>query len=55
MIKVCAKKIDNSAKFINFFAHDILDYSQMNESASSFTQNLSVVNIKNAIAEIYEI
>jgi hypothetical protein len=26
-IKVSAKKIDNSSKFINFFAHDILDYS----------------------------
>ena len=49
---VCSKKIDNAAKFIDYFAHDILDYSVMMENSNSFTPNLKLVDIREAISQI---
>jgi hypothetical protein len=54
-MKESAKKIENSAKFIDYFAHDILDYSVMQENSSSFTPILSVVDIRDVISELQEI
>ena len=49
---VSSKKIENAAKFIDYFAHDILDYSIMMENSSVFTPILKMVDIRDAIAEI---
>ena len=54
-MKVSTKKIENSSKFIDFFAHDILDYSVMQENSNSFTPILSVVDIRDVISELQEI
>ena len=54
-MKVSANKIENSAKFIDFFAHDILDYSVMQENSNGFTPILSVVDIRDVVSELQEI
>ena len=54
-MQVSTKKIENSSKFIDFFAHDILDYSVMQENSNSFTPILSVVDIRDVISELQEI
>ena len=54
-MKVSTKKIESSSKFIDFFAHDILDYSVMQENSNSFTPILSVVDIRDVISELQEI
>jgi hypothetical protein len=35
-IKECRKKIKNSSEFVDFFIHDILDYSVINKKESTF-------------------
>ena len=44
-----------ATKFIDFFIHDILDYTMINEGAKKFTKNISVFNIKDAVNEIIDI
>lgn len=50
-------KITSSAKFIDYFVHDMLDYTVLtNENESSkFTKRMSKFDIRDAIKEIYEI
>ena len=44
----------SATKFIDFFIHDILDYTILNEGAKNFTKNISVFNVKHAINEIMD-
>ena len=53
-IDVCSKKMISSTKFIDFFVHDILDYTMLNKDSKSFTKNINVFNIKNAVDEIVD-
>lgn len=50
-------KITSSAKFVDYFVHDMLDYTILtNENESSkFIKVISNFDIRNAIKEIYEI
>ena len=51
----CGKKISSSAKFIDFFVHDILDYTLINEKEENFFENNQVFDIQFAVDEIREI
>ena len=44
----------SASKFIDFFIHDILDYTILNEGSKNFSKNISVFNIKKAIQEIID-
>ena len=43
-----------SAKFIDYFVHDILDYTMLNKKAEVFMKNMDVFDIREAIKEIFE-
>jgi len=53
-IKNCSKKMTSATKFIDFFVHDILDYTILNKDSSSFTKNIAVFNINDAVNEIVD-
>ena len=44
-----------ATKFIDFFVHDILDYTVLNKDEKNFTKNISIFNIKIAVNEIIDI
>ena len=53
-IKSSSQKLSSASKFIEFFVHDILDYTVLNKDAHKFIKNMEVFNIKKAMAEILE-
>ena len=53
-IDTCSKKMVSSTKFIDFFVHDILDYTILNKDSKNFTKNITVFNMKEAVDEIVE-
>ena len=53
--EICGRKISSATKFIDFFVHDILDYTLLNENESNFMPNNTLFNIKTSIDEIKEI
>ena len=54
-LKTCGKKMTSAAKFIDFFVHDILDYTMLNKEEKSFTKALMVFDIREAVLEIITI
>lgn len=48
-------KITSSAKFVDYFVHDMLDYTILTNESSKFIKIISKFDIRNAIKEIYEI
>ena len=42
----------SATKFIDFFVHDILDYTILNKDSKNFTKNITIFNIKKAVDEI---
>jgi len=42
----------SAAKFVDFFVHDILDYTILSKKEDSFTKHLTVFDIREAIKEI---
>jgi len=42
----------SATKFIDFFVHDILDYTILNKDDGNFTKNITVFNMKTAVEEI---
>lgn len=50
----CGKKMASATKFIDFFVHDILDYTILNKESSAFMKNITVFNIKDAVGEIVD-
>ena len=44
-----------ATKFIDFFIHDMLDYSILSEGTQNFTKNISVFNVNDAVNEIIDI
>ena len=45
----------SATKFVDFFVHDILDFSILSKEVDQFTKNITIFNIKEAVAEIIEI
>lgn len=41
-------------KFIDFFIHDILDYTTLDKNEEEFTKNITVFNMSSAADEIIE-
>jgi signal transduction histidine kinase len=54
-LTVCNTKITSAAKFIDYFVHDILDYTILNKDTAKFVKNMEVFSIKSAIQEIVQI
>ena len=50
--KTCSAKMIQALKFIDFFVHDILDYTLLNKSMKNFTKDIKYFNIKVAVSEI---
>ena len=44
-----------AGKFIDYFVHDILDYSIINREGNKFTKDCSIFDVRDAIYEIIEI
>ena len=51
-LKTCGKKMTNSAKFIDYFVHDILDFSILTKVGSKFTKDLNIQSIKETVKQI---
>ena len=45
----------SATKFIDFFVHDILDYTILNKQEKNFTKKYSVLDVREAINEIKDI
>ena len=52
---VCTKKIVSSSKFIDYFVHDMLDYSILNKEEKNFMKSADTFDVRKAIGEIIEI
>ena len=52
---VAGQKCTSASKFIDFFIHDILDYTLLNKKETNFSVTCAPFNIKEAIREILEI
>ena len=48
------KKMASSTKFIDFFVHDILDYTMLNKNESKFDKHITIFNVKDSVNEIIE-
>ena len=46
------KKMKAATNFIDFFVHDILDFTVLEERAENFTKNLTVFDVREAIDQI---
>lgn len=47
--------MSSATKFIDFFVHDILDYTILNKQEKNFTKNSSILDIREAIKELSDI
>ena len=45
----CGSKIFSATKFIDFFVHDILDYTILNKQQKNFTKNSVIFDIREEI------
>jgi hypothetical protein len=54
-LKVCTKKIVSASKFIDYFVHDMLDYTFLNKGDKNFMKTIELFDIRNTIDEIIEI
>lgn len=52
---VAAKKIMSASKFIDYFVHDMLDYSLLNRDVSNFKKTISKFDVRVALNELFEI
>ena len=42
----------SATKFIDFFVHDILDYTMLNKDDKNFIKNTTIFSVKDAVDEI---
>jgi hypothetical protein len=54
-LKTCGNKMISAVKFIDFFVHDILDYTLLNKKDKNFAKDLNLFNIQVAVEEIVNI
>lgn len=45
-IQTCGQKMFSATKFIDFFVHDILDYTILNKQAKNFVKHFSIRDIR---------
>ena len=45
----CGTKMTAAAQFIDFFVHDILDFTILNKNQKNFTKHFTIFNIRAAI------
>ena len=45
----------SSAKFIDYFVHDMLDYTVLTNDGGNFIKNVTSFDIRVAVEEIYQI
>lgn len=45
----------SSAKFIDYFVHDILDYTVLTNDSHNFIKNNTIFDIREAIQEMFQI
>ena len=48
-------KITSASKFLDFFVHDILDYSMLNKEQVNFNKNIENFDIRLVVDEILQI
>lgn len=46
-------KMTSSAKFIDYFVHDILDFTVLTNDSHNFIKNFTVFDIRDAFQEIF--
>lgn len=51
----CGNKMSSAAKFIDYFVHDILDYTILNKEEKNFAKDIKLMDIRRTIQEIVEI
>lgn len=51
-LEKCQDKMSNASKFIDFFVHDLLDYTILNKDATNFIKNPSIFDINTALEEM---
>jgi len=51
-INDCGDKMASATKFIDFFVHDILDYTMLNKDDKNFIKNTTIFSVKDAVDEI---
>lgn len=51
-IKTSGRYITNSAQLIDFFVHDMLDYTILTSKKENFTKNIETFDIKESIEQI---
>ena len=51
-MNICGDKIFSAAKFIDYFVHDILDYTILNKDGKNFIKNPKIFDMRDAIEEI---
>lgn len=54
-IQGSGQKMFSATKFIDYFVHDILDYTILNKQEKNFTKNISVIDIREGIKELSDI
>ena len=48
------KKMSSATKFIDFFVHDILDYTILSKDQTNFNKNITIFSISSAVYEIID-
>lgn len=51
----CGQKMTSSSQFIDYFVHDILDYTLLNNEHGQFKANIQVFDIKESLNQIERI
>lgn len=46
------RKLSSASKFLDFFVHDILDYTMLNKDETEFHKKIENFNIREAVDEI---
>ena len=54
-LEKCQEKMSSASKFIDFFVHDLLDYTILNKDATNFIKNPAIFDINLALREMCEI
>ena len=48
-LNTCGRKMTSSTNFIDFFVHDILDYTILNKDENNFSKDLTIFDIEVAL------
>ena len=54
-MKDSGRRIRNSAKLIDYFVHDMLDYAVLKGKNQYFTKRIEIFDIKDSIDQIIEL